>query len=37
MLSSVLESTRAVLVNIANMRAFVKLREVVGSHSPDSS
>ena len=32
MLSSVLKSKRAVQVNIAIMRAFVKLREVVGSH-----
>ena len=32
MLSSVLKSKRAVQINIAIMRAFVKLREVVGSH-----
>jgi len=32
MLSSVLKSKRAVQVNIAIMRAFVNLREVVGSH-----
>jgi hypothetical protein len=32
MLSSVLNSERAIQVNIAIMRAFVKLREVVGSH-----
>ena len=32
MLSSVLRSTRAVQVNIAIMRAFVKLREIIASH-----
>ncbi len=32
MLSSVLRSPRAVLVNIAIMRAFVKLREMLASH-----
>jgi len=32
MLSSVLNSERAVLVNIAIMRAFVKLREMIASH-----
>ncbi len=32
MLSSVLRSERAVLVNIAIMRAFVKLREMLASH-----
>ena len=32
MLSSVLRSKRAVRVNIAIMRAFVKLRELVGAH-----
>lgn len=32
MLSSVLRSPRAVQVNIAIMRAFVKLREILGSH-----
>ena len=32
MLSSVLRSQRAVRVNIAIMRAFVKLRELVGAH-----
>lgn len=32
MLSSVLRSTRAVQVNIAIMRAFVKLREILASH-----
>ena len=32
MLSSVLRSKRAIQVNIAIMRAFVKLREVLGSH-----
>jgi hypothetical protein len=32
MLSSVLRSPRAVLVNIAIMRAFVKLREIIASH-----
>ena len=32
MLSSVLRSKRAILVNIAIMRAFVKLREIVASH-----
>ncbi len=32
MLSSVLRSKRAVLVNIAIMRAFVKLREILSTH-----
>ena len=32
MLSSVLNSERAIRVNIAIMRAFVKLRELVGAH-----
>jgi hypothetical protein len=32
MLSSVLRSERAVLVNVAIMRAFVQLREMLGSH-----
>ena len=32
MLSSVLRSKRAVLVNIAIMRAFVRLREILGTH-----
>ncbi len=32
MLSSVLKSERAVLVNIAIMRAFVKLREILSTH-----
>jgi len=32
MLSSVLKSGRAVQVNIAIMRAFVKLREILGTH-----
>jgi len=32
MLSSVLRSKRAVLVNVAIMRAFVKLREMLASH-----
>lgn len=32
MLSSVLSSDRAVQVNIAIMRAFVKLREVIATH-----
>lgn len=32
MLSSVLKSEQAVLVNIAIMRAFVKLREMIASH-----
>ncbi|MDO8675255.1 MAG: ORF6N domain-containing protein [Candidatus Omnitrophota bacterium] len=32
MLSSVLKSKRAVLVNIAIMRAFVKLREIMATH-----
>ena len=32
MLSSVLRSTRAIQVNIAIMRAFVKLRELMASH-----
>ena len=33
MLSSVLRSERAVQVNIAIMRAFVKLREMLASHA----
>lgn len=33
MLSSVLRSPRAVQVNIAIMRAFVKLRELLASHA----
>ncbi|HWX18339.1 MAG TPA: ORF6N domain-containing protein [Candidatus Binatia bacterium] len=33
MLSTVLRSARAVLVNIAIMRAFVQLRQVLGSHA----
>ncbi len=33
MLSSVLHSPRAVQVNIAIMRAFVQLRQVLGSHA----
>jgi hypothetical protein len=33
MLSSVLRSKRAVLVNIEIMRAFVKLRQLLASHS----
>lgn len=33
MLSSVLKSKRAVQVNIAIMRAFVKLRQVLATHS----
>ena len=33
MLSSVLKSGRAVQVNIAIMRAFVKLREMLASHA----
>ena len=33
MLSTVLRSERAVLVNIAIMRAFVQLRQVIGSHA----
>ena len=33
MLSSVLNSERAVLVNIEIMRAFVKLREMLASHA----
>jgi hypothetical protein len=33
MLSSVLRSERAVAVNIAIMRAFVRLREIISSHS----
>jgi hypothetical protein len=33
MLSSVLRSERAVLVNIAIVRAFVQLRQVLGSHA----
>ena len=33
MLSTVLRSERAVLVNIAIMRAFVQLRQVLGSHA----
>ena len=32
MLSSVLQSRRAIQVNIAIMRAFVKLREMLASH-----
>ena len=32
MLSSVLRSERAVLVNIAIMRAFVRLREMLATH-----
>ena len=32
MLSSVLHSNRAVKVNIAIMRAFVRLREIIGAH-----
>ena len=32
MLSSVLRSQRAVLVNIAIMRAFVKLRQMLSTH-----
>lgn len=32
MLSSVLRSQRAILVNIAVMRAFVKLREILSTH-----
>jgi len=32
MLSSMLNSERAILVNIAIMRAFVKLREVLSTH-----
>lgn len=32
MLSSVLNSERAILVNIAIMRAFVRLREILASH-----
>ncbi|MBS4028686.1 MAG: ORF6N domain-containing protein [Ignavibacteriales bacterium] len=32
MLSSVLRSERAILVNISIMRAFVKLREILSSH-----
>jgi hypothetical protein len=32
MLSSVLNSERAVLVNVAIMRAFVKLREIMSTH-----
>lgn len=32
MLSSVLNSERAVMVNIAIMRAFVKLREIMATH-----
>lgn len=33
MLSSVLSSDRAVMVNIAIMRAFVKIRELLASHT----
>ena len=33
MLSSVLRSRRAVLANIAIMRAFVKIREILASHA----
>jgi len=32
MLSSVLHSDRAIAVNIAIMRAFVRLREILGTH-----
>ena len=32
MLSSVLNSKRAILVNIAIVRAFVKLREILSTH-----
>ena len=32
MLSTVLNSERAVQVNIASMRAFVKLREILSTH-----
>ena len=32
MLSSVLNSDRAVLVNVAIMRAFVKVREIMATH-----
>jgi hypothetical protein len=32
MLSSVLNSDRAIEVNIASMRAFVKLREILATH-----
>lgn len=32
MLSSILDSERAVAVNIAIMRAFVRLREAIASH-----
>ena len=32
MLSSVLSSERAILVNVAIMRAFVRLREMIASH-----
>ena len=33
MLSSVLRSKRAVLVNIEIMRAFVRLRQILGAHA----
>ena len=33
MLSSVLHSPQAVVVNIEIMRAFVRLREMIGSHA----
>ena len=33
MLSSVLNSERAILVNIENMRAFVKLRQMLASNA----
>ena len=33
MLSSVLRSERAIAVNIEIMRAFVRLREILGSHA----
>src|SRR5688572_21096513 len=33
MLSSVLKSDRAVIVNVGIMRTFVKLRELIGSHA----
>jgi hypothetical protein len=32
MLSSVLNSERAIQVNIAIMKAFIRLREILGSH-----
>ena len=37
MLSSVLSSERAIAVNIAIMRAFVKLREVMATHKDPGS